>query len=874
MAKSIFFGRCTKKAMAIILVLLQVISVFAFCFTANAATTENDLASRLINVVYDDSNSMIMGQSTAWSEAKYSLEILSAMMQEKDMMNVYFMSDYLFSSSAPPRISNISGAESQRQKNIEKIHNTVSDTSGTYFDSIVKAYNDLKSKGSSYDERHLVVLTDGNSFNGGEGTGDLDKLFKSAKGDGIKVIYLAIGEMAIKPTANEANGIYVYQATPNNTTGADSILNKVTQMGERIFQRPAHPTSGNKLSLKVPVSEIVVFAQGANVKIGDIAGAKKSLSTAGLTDKDVDKASKNPDNSQIKGIKNIRVAAGLLGAVATFTASSGDYIPEGEYTLDITATSYTVYYKPCLDVSLSVMDSDGNKIESGNEVNIGEYTAKYYLTYPEGHQKHGEELSLADLGINPQYILTVKNGSDIQNFEGPAPKTVSLKKGSTEIKVTANYLTYISTDESLNLAVEDLKIHELKVEINPPKKEYMLSELENDKEGFTVKVTSLSDEPLTPELWAEAKLTLTAEGLDFYEPVKNSDYTFTVRPKLKDGDYKKTASGDIPFKAGVDIEKKESKIRFKGTGEATVNIYNDVIADKDGFKITVLEKTEGIKSADFNGAAPTVKIEISWNGNPLTKTQYDALKLSAVMEDDLKVKDANGKDVSLVEISEIKLDPYKEGEKTTATIAFKANGDAETQRTKLGSHDDFVINAVLEMAGIKNDAKKEDSLDVSRTLSAAEILLIILIILAILFFLFGYIFCKKWLPTKIKYENAMGQRTFKPYKKLSTYGSIIIPFLGVTANMNVDYFDMDDINQSRGLKIRAKARRKATILNALELYDNGSGVYVDSDVKLSLYCDALADGRTPSKKPECMLSYNNSHMYDDGDDVVTFLGTK
>jgi len=874
MAKSKFLGRYLKKSVAIMLVMLQLIGICLMSVTVNAATTEGSTVSRLINVVYDDSQSMIMGKSTAWSEAKYSLEILSAMMQEKDSMNVYFMSDYKDNGNKKPRLTNLSGA--QAQSNISKIHNTVTAASSTPFLSIKSAYNDLKSAGGDYTERHLVVLTDGGEFNNNENTADLDKLFSDAQNKGIKVVYLAIGEKTIKPTEKEGQGICVYSSIPDNPSGENSILNRVTQMCERIFQRPAHPVSGKALNLKVPVSEIVIFAQGANAKVGDIKGAKKSVSNAGLDVKnDVNKATTTPDTPEIQGIKNIRVANGLTGLVATFTPTTGDYISEGTYNLDVTATSFTVYYKPCLDVKLNILDKDGNKVESGTEVDIGKYNANYYLTYPKGHAKNGEELSLSELGINPQYTLTVKNGTNVQKLEGPGPKTLDLAEGSTEITVTANYLTYISTDTSMSLAVADLQVHELKVTVTPDKKEYMLSELEKDKEGFTVKVAPPPGEQLTAELWANAKLTLTAEGLDFFEPVKNSDYTFTVRPKRKDGDYKKTASGDIPFKAGVTIDKKGSKVLYKGTGSATVNIYNDVIPDEDnGFKITVLNVTDDIKSDNFNASKPTAKVEISWNGNPLTKGQYDALKLSAVMEEDMKVKDSNGKDVSLVSVSDIKLDPYKKGEKTTATISFVANGDAESQRKNINSYDDFIVTANMDMGGIKNETKAEGSLDVDRVLSTGEIILIILGILAILFFLLGYIILKKWLPRKIKYENAMGQRTFKPYRKFSTYLSIIIPFLGVTTNMNVDYFDMDDINQSRNLKIRAKAKRKAVILNALELYDNGSGAYVDADTKLAIYCDAVADGRTPSKKPECILNYNNSHLYENGDDVVTFLGTK
>ena len=873
MKKSNFFRQGIKKSVALLIIVLQIIAMFTGCFTAQAATTQGAGVTRLINVVYDDSNSMIMEKSYAWSEAKYSLEILSAMMQEGDEMNVYFMSDYY---QNRPTIEGIKGgSESVKQSNIQKIHNTRTHTGGTFFESIEKAYANLKTKGASYDERHLVVLTDGQMFNDvneGSEAKALKDQFANAKADGIKVVYLAIGEEAIKPQQDEANGIYVYQATPGNK----SILNKVTEMCKRIFQRPDHPTSGNTLNLKVPVSEIVIFAQGDATKIGEIKGTNRSISTSSFTANDWDKSTLDPDNSQIRGKSNIVVANGLSGAVATFTPASGDYIPEGTYNLDISAETYTVYYKPSLDVKLKILDKDGNEVKDGSEVDKGEFKADYYLTYPAGHAKHGEQLVLSDLGINPTYALEIKkDGAVVETTEGPGPKTVNFDEGKAEITATAKYLTYISTDSSVGLVVDDFEEYPLNVEVTPTKKEYMLSELEKDKEGFKVKVSVKDGPALTPELWKNAKLTLTAEGLDFYEAVKNNDYTFTVRPKFKDGDCKKTASGDIPFKAGVTIQIPNSKDVYKGTGNATVNIYNDVVPnEKDGgFKITVTDKTSDIRSDNFNGVSPAVKVKITWNGNPLTKAQHAALKLKAVMEEDFKVT-VNGKELSLIEISEIKLDPYKEGEDTTATLKFKANGDAETQRKNLAKYDDFVITATVEMLGVKSEAKQEDSLDVSKVLSPFEIFLIIFIIALILFILCGYVFFKKWLPSKIKYQNENGDRIIRPYKKLSTYGSILVPFLGVTANISVDYFDSDGNNCSVGFKIRAKAKRKAEILNALEVYNNGDGLYVDSDARLSQYCEALMDGRATGRKPVCNLNYNTSQVWENGGSVVTFLGTK
>ena len=58
-----------------------------------AATTSGQ--GRIINVVYDDSGSMVKSGGTfieRWSQAKYAMEVFSAMMSKNDTMNIYPMS--------------------------------------------------------------------------------------------------------------------------------------------------------------------------------------------------------------------------------------------------------------------------------------------------------------------------------------------------------------------------------------------------------------------------------------------------------------------------------------------------------------------------------------------------------------------------------------------------------------------------------------------------------------------------------------------------------------------------------------------------------------------------------------------------------------
>ena len=722
-----------------------------------AATEEQDVKSRLIHVVYDDSNSMIAmvptHVSTAWSEAKYSLMILHAMMQENDVMNVYFMSDFSpeydggnENENAGPLLKDLSGADNRKKQNIDNILNATTYTGGTFFSSIRKAYNDLKTNSDSYDERHLIVLTDGEGFYANEGSSDLNALFHPAADDGIHITYLAIGQNAIRPTADN-DAVKVLGAVSDNVESENSILNCVEEAARHIFQREPQALDNGRLTVSYPVSEIVVFAQGKNVSVGNIGGTSKSSFSAALTQDDKDKATAYPDlsNTQIGGPENVLIAEGLSGEVAVFKPASGSYIPEGTYDLDVTATTYTVYCKPCLDVQLKITDTAGNVVADGDEITAGLYNTDYFLTYPEGHEKHGQPVT--DLGFDVRYTLTVNtDGKQTASIDGDAPQSVDLSDGKTVVTVTARYLTYVSTDASINFTV-------------------------SKNAGLKVIITDIQPDP--------------------------------------------------------------------------------------------------IYSGSFNKSQPTARVTVTWCGQPLSEEQYNLLSLTAEMDNPIAVADGG----SLINITDVTLDPYAVGSPTTGTVSFSASGSHELQRTKLPGNDDFTVTATLGQGEQALSATVNGSLGVERTWTLLEILLIALGIFAVLFVLFGYVFCKTYLPTKIHYNYDSNQSDIiRPYRQFSTWLSVLVPFMNVTANITVSYTRIigrrDRISATTGLKIRAKNKSAAVLVDALDLYD--SHIYIDvHQADLDMYKEMVQQGHK-AKVPTCLLYYDFTSLYENGRPIVTF----
>lgn len=789
--------RNSKFKRAVALFFSVVMLIGAFCVapfnlgvSADDETDGEKLVSRHINVVYDDSNSMLMNNRLWWCYAKYSLEVFSAMMQDKDTMNIYFMSD----KNKAPRISNLSGDRKQQQNNISTIHNTVTNTMGTPFSSIEKAYGDLK-KTTGYDEKWLVVITDGDTFDNKETQSDIDSLIADCAANSIKVVYLAIGN-ALVPTENQSKGIFVYKADGQVSTGETGILSRVTQICQRIFQRPAiESTNSNKFVLDIPASEIIVFAQGANVSIGDLTGTKKTLSSVAMSASDKDKAT---TNSQYKNKINIDV---LNASIATFTPQSGGYISEGTYELPISAEEYVIYYKPCLEVLLELQDDKGNTI-SEDYIPIGSYSLKYWLTYPKSHPKHGEAISQSLFDV--EYSLTC----DVDGNTRPLnSNNVDLSEGKTTIKVVAKYLNFISTDASLKYVVEDFTINELHLELEYLQQNYVLSSLEKDNKGLLVKV-SKGGEPIPADEWEQYRLTCGTDNPDF-NIVKNNDSTFSVYPKYKDGKREDTATGDIEFNITVSASN-DHRVTDSGTVKAKINIYDDISAVQLG--IAISDQSEKCDNKNFASQYSDRVVTITWQGQNLTREQYDALSLTVDVDDP---------DYT----AEIKLNPYVEGEPTTATVKFALvndeNGEAPLPKYLHGNKS-FTVRGTIDREGqiSEGTATSKLKVDDARTLwEKLQDWLPILIALVILLFLFlGYApIIKKYLPKNSYYSDDFGSKYYISwYKNSKAIATVLVPFCPVKSSA-----DLTATNPPLKLVVTASGGKNAWCENASSICDQG-----------------------------------------------------
>ena len=82
-----------KKNILHIVLYALVLIILAGATAVDVSAEAKTKKTRVIHVVYDDSGSMV-DSNASWSQAKYALEVFTAMMNENDRLVIYPMSAY------------------------------------------------------------------------------------------------------------------------------------------------------------------------------------------------------------------------------------------------------------------------------------------------------------------------------------------------------------------------------------------------------------------------------------------------------------------------------------------------------------------------------------------------------------------------------------------------------------------------------------------------------------------------------------------------------------------------------------------------------------------------------------------------------------
>jgi len=537
-------------------ILLAVLLTVIIAIPNLPAYAVTNAPTRIINVVYDDSGSMIVNDAGAdvdtWCQAKYSMEVFAAMLGAKDTMNIYVMSDYYKTEAMPGPKLTLSGS-SGAGSNVKAVHDMVTNAVGTPFNTVRKAYNDLSA--ASADEKWLIILTDG-AF---EGVSDIDNYFASKDKD-ISVMFLGMGADAQSIAANEANGIYFEKAETNS-----EILNKITEICTRIFNmnKLVVDISSMSVSFDIPMSELIVFAQGQDVSISGIKSPKgKDLS--GSTPVSVKYSEVATTNSRYK---NVKIDYGLQGTLITY---SGDF-DAGEYSISAkNAETIEVYYKPSVEIMAFLTDLEGNELASTEGLEAGEYTLEFGFVKAGTTERVKESKLLGEV----TYRASMAYNGTPDGKEYHSGDKVTLEQGVYEVDVSADFLKYNTVNGSLNLSVYKNREIELTIEKNP---EYVIDKdgIQNANEPIVLKAT-VDGEDIPEDAWAamdtptitkakhaDKRVELKVEKSDKAGYYNVYPYLTSEKPKI--GDYK-------DFNVNYEVSTKQGLETWEGDVTGPVQI--------------------------------------------------------------------------------------------------------------------------------------------------------------------------------------------------------------------------------------------------------------------------------------------------------------
>lgn len=509
-----------SKILPVLLVLTMLLTVV---MSGVPITLAKERPERQIALVYDDSGSMIFDDNDqyqeSWYRAKYAMEVFAAMMNSGDTMTVFPMSFYSPSAEHGLEPITVRGEESPDQR-VQTLHDMNHDYLGTYFSSVTAACDYLKQTDASA-EKWLVVLTDG-YFDDRSAQDAEAYMRQQASQSGFKVIYMAIGPEAAAIASDPDAGIYGYKAD----TSTD-ILSTVTQVANQVFSRRSVPTSqitteGDKLFLQldVPVSELIIFAQGENVEVGVLHDAVEENSWQAASKTRVKYSDQLPQNySDASHSARVVIDSSLQGMLA-------DFIPEeplaaGQYQISMAnAQQVQIYYTPRVEVGLQLTDAFGNQWELRGDTQSlysGTYTAEAYLLDPlTGKRLESQMVKLQSASVNLE-----NNGKQLQiNGLENGTQQLVLEKGNISGSITAQLDEYQTLSATFDAEVAPaLWSAELETALPAAKSSYHYR-VDQLEKGQAVKITvweidpeTGSRQPMEEQDWLDALVTVQTMGI-------------------------------------------------------------------------------------------------------------------------------------------------------------------------------------------------------------------------------------------------------------------------------------------------------------------------------------------------------------------------
>lgn len=536
-----------KKLISKLLVFVMLITLAVPAGLISQAAEVQKSGARAIYVVFDNSGSMYGPGNMAWSQATYAMEVFAAMMNydNGDQMKIFPMHDVTTDGTGATSSITVSSIS-----DIAQIHNMYTPQPlGTPYTQVNTAANELAalldSGGAA--EGWLVVLTDGDFDSDLPATNlqtDLEQ--KAEMRDNMYVQYLAMGS-DIKTVADAKEEIGLYSQKVENSS---QVINELAVISNRIFERNEYTSLKNdgSLSFDIPLSRLIVFAQGSDVSINSLKN--KEGSEINLESNYEVSCSSTDGGGRTSFVTETPTKdTSLRGQVAVFSDTSA--IMEGDYTLDVAgADSVKIYYEP--DVRFGAGLYRGDDQVDASTIEGGTYSIRVGFI----NQLTGEFIENTSLLGEPEYKLTVNGEEYGLGGSSGAYQSVEIQADGDLLEISAD-VTYLNNyTDHIDMSFQ---VCTLDMEVEAPKSA-ALKEIPDGSGRITVEAMR-NGEPLTEEQWKNASVDVEckdSEGGEFsieweVEPGEEVS-TWTVSPRYKDGDMFSTGIGPADITVSVSTE--------------------------------------------------------------------------------------------------------------------------------------------------------------------------------------------------------------------------------------------------------------------------------------------------------------------------------
>lgn len=733
---------------------------------------------RIINVVYDDSGSMVTsgGENIPrWSQAKYALEVFGAMLNENDVMNIYPMS------KEGGLGFTLKGASSNRVKTIHDMNGLYANTPFT----TVKSAGQNLIEDNNGKEKWLVIITDGAFDDGATPTEEVQSTIDSYNSQGIKVAYLAIGDNAVSLQSNAKQGFYAEKAED----GVD-VINKVTSIANQIFEHLVLPdsyiaTSGNDttLTFDIPIEQVVVFAQGDDVSIGDLSinGSKVSPSeTQNVKYSDV-----TPENYQ-----DAVVDDSLKGVVAIYNAGDEPFA-EGDYSISVKGAEVVeYYYTPGVIVNAS-LSYGGSPVSEDAELYSGDYEVNMNFINP----LTGETVT-SKLLEDAEFSLTVTNNGKEQTIESSSG-SIQLTEGDVSLTAVAKLPGQVELSDQKDYVVLPEPI-ELSLSLDQEKYEVSANDITDKSAVCTLTViNSKTGEKLSSEEWNSTNITVESKsGIEWDVQKGANESTWLLVPYSSDGSIASVGTGDLEFIVSADYQIENQYAHGSNTIIFNVAEYEssplilEIDSAPSNYTMDNLESESGI----------VVKAYVAndlGDKEVVSEELWQKLDFKASSEQKIGTKVEKGTEVGTFVV----YPQYYKGEPLSTdegNIKMKFSADGQDGERKYEGSCETTVNVakMSQAMWLKEMAPRFIALGI------------------ILFILFGYIKKNKIKKKKLFPHNSYRGKNSGRRKIVKDFWSVVIPYVNEKAvvRSNNPEFRCDFPN----LRIKAISKNGFKILNSLD----------------------------------------------------------